>query len=129
MIIIYPSYVNKTSKDLVVGSKYKFVIQGNMALGVVAEYANSDHTSDYETFFKKVGETRKSDGSMFCTYCSCGSNAMWTSGDNCQPVEHSDGWHCEGGCLGENQGKTCSFTQVSYPRVGGGPPRSGEVSF
>lgn len=125
----FPPYVKKTAKGLMADGKFKFVIWENMSILVPTEFANAEHESEYSTFFKKVEEIRKEDGSMFCTYCSCGSKSSWSEGDNCQPVQRSDGLHCEGGCIGENQGETCSFTQVHYPPVGGGPPRSREVSF
>jgi len=45
-------------------------------------------------------------------YCSCGSNTMPTDGDNCQQYALSAySIQCGGGCTGDNQGSTCSYTR------------------
>ena len=44
-------------------------------------------------------------------YCSCGSNIMPSEGDNCQQYAVSAySVQCGGGCTGENQGSSCSYT-------------------
>lgn len=127
-----PTYVTKTSKGLKLGKKYRFVILGNHSLVVTAEYATAEYENDYQTFFAIVSKSRKADGSMFVTYCSCGSNTSVSEGDGCFYGKDGEGTPtCTGGCYGpENTGKNCSFTQVHYPPVGSvASPRAREVSF
>jgi hypothetical protein len=125
-----PYFAKKTKNGLqLVKSSMKFVILDNMALVVTAELATTENESRFQSFFKKISEKRRPDGSMYATYCSCGSNLSLSAGDNCQPVPKNDGFHCQGSCLGENEGKTCSFTQAHYPPAGGGAPRTREVTF
>lgn len=126
-----PTYVTKTSKGLKLGKGLKFAIYGNYSIVVTDAVANMEYQNDYQTFFQIVSKDRKADGSMFVTYCSCGSSTMWTEGDLCKVQEVNGKPDCVGGCIGpENSGKTCSATMVSYPPSGSGAsPRSREVSL
>ena len=45
-------------------------------------------------------------------YCSCGSNIIDSDGDACHQYQVSaNNFGCGGGCTGDNQGRSCSFTQ------------------
>lgn len=54
-------------------------------------------------------------------YCSCGSNISATDGDHCQQYQLSDNsLQCGGGCEGDNQGRSCSYTRFDT-RTGKAP--------
>jgi hypothetical protein len=113
-----PPYVRKTAQGLMIDKKHKrvFAMLGRKGLVISAADATAANEPAYQTFFKKRDEIPFPDGSMMCTYCTCGRNTL-SAGDGCVIIMINFRANCVGYCAGENADKECSFLSVYYPPV------------